>query len=58
MDISIIVPLYNEDESLPELAAWIERVMLENKFSYEVIMIDDGSDDNSWSVIESFAETK
>ncbi|MEO6718755.1 MAG: glycosyltransferase family 2 protein [Ferruginibacter sp.] len=52
MDISIIVPLYNEDESLPELAAWIERVMEENKFSYEVIMVDDGSSDDSWDVIE------
>ncbi len=53
MNISIIVPLYNEDESLPELAAWIESVMLANNFSYEVIMVDDGSNDNSWEVIES-----
>ncbi len=52
MDISVIVPLFNEDESLPELAAWIERVMLANNFSYEVIMVDDGSNDNSWAVIE------
>lgn len=52
MDLTIVIPLYNEDESLPELAAWIERVMLENNFSYEVIMIDDGSTDNSWNVIE------
>lgn len=52
MDISVIVPLFNEDESLPELSAWIERVMLANNFSYEVIMIDDGSTDNSWAVIE------
>lgn len=52
MDLSIIIPLYNEEESLPELAAWIERVMRENNFSYEVIMIDDGSTDNSWKVIE------
>lgn len=52
MDLTIVIPLYNEDESLPELAAWIERVMLQNDFSYEVIMIDDGSTDNSWSVIE------
>lgn len=51
MDLSIIIPLYNEEESLPELAAWIERVMLANKFSYEVIMIDDGSTDDSWKVI-------
>ncbi len=52
MDISIVIPLYNEDESLPELAAWIERVMLANNYSYEIIMIDDGSTDNSWQVIE------
>jgi glycosyltransferase involved in cell wall biosynthesis len=52
MDISVVVPLFNEDESLPELAAWIERVMTANHFSYEVIMIDDGSNDNSWKVIE------
>lgn len=52
MDLSIIIPLYNEDESLPELAAWIERVMKENNYSYEVIMIDDGSTDDSWTVIE------
>jgi len=52
MDISIVVPLFNEDESLPELAAWIERVMLANNFSYEVIMVDDGSSDNSWMIIE------
>ncbi|MCW3089821.1 MAG: glycosyl transferase family 2 [Ferruginibacter sp.] len=53
MDISIIVPLLNEEESLPELVAWIERVMLANHFSYEVIMVDDGSQDQSWEVIES-----
>ncbi len=52
MDLSILIPLYNEDESLPELAAWIERVMTANNYSYEVIMIDDGSTDNSWQVIE------
>jgi glycosyltransferase involved in cell wall biosynthesis len=52
MQISIIVPLYNEEESLPELAAWIDRVMKANNFSYEVIMVDDGSKDKSWSVIE------
>lgn len=52
MDLSVVIPLYNEDESLPELAAWIERVMQANGYSYEVIMIDDGSTDNSWSVIE------
>ena len=52
MDLSIVIPLYNEEESLPELSAWIERVMTENNFSYEVIMIDDGSNDGSWNVIE------
>lgn len=52
MDISILIPLFNEDESLPELHAWIKRVMDENKFSYEVIFVDDGSKDKSWKVIE------
>lgn len=52
MDISIVVPLLNEEESLPELCAWIERVVTANNFSYEIILIDDGSDDNSWLVIE------
>jgi len=52
MDISVVIPLYNEDESLPELAAWIERVMLANNYTYEVIMVDDGSTDNSWAVVE------
>ncbi|MBR1935263.1 MAG: glycosyltransferase family 2 protein [Muribaculaceae bacterium] len=56
MDISIVIPLYNEAESLPELAAWIERVMKEHGFSYEVLMIDDGSTDDSWSVIEQLHE--
>ena len=51
MDISIIVPLYNEAESLPHLYEWIARVMKENKFSYEVIFVNDGSIDNSWEVI-------
>ena len=51
-DISVVVPLYNEDESLPELYEWITRVMAENKFSYEVIFVNDGSTDNSWDVIE------
>ncbi len=53
MDLSIVIPLYNEDESLPELMAWIERVMKENNYSYEVIMVDDGSTDNSWDVIQT-----
>lgn len=52
MDISIIVPLFNEDESLPHLAEWIDRVMEEHHFDYEVIMVDDGSKDTSWQVIE------
>ncbi len=53
MDISVIVPLLNEEESLPELTSWIARVMQANQFSYEVILIDDGSTDGSWQVIES-----
>ena len=55
MDVSIVVPLYNEDESLPELCAWIERVVLANQLSYEVILIDDGSIDESWNVIEKLS---
>ena len=51
MDISVIVPLYNEDESLPELEAWIRRVMEANGFSYEIIFVNDGSTDRSWQVI-------
>ena len=56
MDISVVVPLYNEAESLPELAAWIERVMQEHNFTYEVIMVNDGSTDRSWQVIEQLHE--
>lgn len=52
MDISVVIPLYNEDESLPELYQWIEKVMTEHKYSYEVIFVDDGSTDNSWNVIK------
>lgn len=52
MDISVVIPLYNEEESLPELFAWIQRVMDEHQFSYEVIFIDDGSTDNSWAIVE------
>ena len=55
MDISVIVPLYNEAESLPELCEWIERVMREHGFSYEVIFVNDGSTDSSWDVIRSLA---
>ncbi len=53
MDLSIVIPLYNEDESLPHLMEWIERVMLANKYSYEVIMVDDGSTDSSWNVVQN-----
>jgi len=56
MDISVIVPLLNEEESLPELTSWIARVMDDHQFSYEVIMVDDGSTDGSWKVIESLHE--
>ena len=52
MDISVVVPLYNEEESLPELFAWIERVMKAHDFSYEVIFVNDGSTDRSWQIIE------
>ena len=52
MNISVVVPLLNEAESLPELSAWIDRMMLANNFSYEVILVDDGSRDNSWKVIQ------
>lgn len=52
MDVSIVVPLYNEEESLPELCAWIERVVTENLLTYEVILVDDGSTDESWTKIE------
>ena len=52
MDISVIVPLFNEEESLPELASWIQRVMDEHQYTYEVVMVDDGSNDSSWSVVE------
>ena len=55
-NISVVIPLYNEEESLPELHAWIQRVMTENNFSYEVIFVDDGSTDRSWAVIESLRE--
>ena len=55
MDISVVVPLYNEEESIAELHAWIKRVMDENNFSYEVIFCNDGSTDHSWKVIEELA---
>jgi glycosyltransferase involved in cell wall biosynthesis len=53
MDISVVIPLYNEEESLPELTAWIAKVMQEHHFSYEILFVDDGSTDASWAVIES-----
>ncbi|MBP3943549.1 glycosyltransferase family 2 protein [Sphingobacteriaceae bacterium WQ 2009] len=52
MDISVVVPLYNEEESLPELTAWIDRVMKAQNFSYEIILVDDGSKDRSWKIVE------
>jgi glycosyltransferase involved in cell wall biosynthesis len=52
MDISVIIPLFNEEESLPELYAWIERVMNDNGFTFEVIFVNDGSTDHSWQVIQ------
>ena len=55
MDISVVIPLYNEEESLPELVSWIEKVMLENHFSYEIIMVDDGSKDNSWNIVKNLS---
>ncbi len=56
MQISVVVPLFNEEESLPELTAWVERVMLANNFTYEILLIDDGSKDKSWLVVEQLAE--
>lgn len=56
LDISVVIPLFNEEESLPELHAWIERVMDENSFSYEIIYVDDGSTDSSWEVITTLKE--
>ena len=55
MDISVVIPLFNEEESLPELCSWIDKVMKENNFSYEVLLMDDGSKDKSWEVIEKLS---
>jgi glycosyltransferase involved in cell wall biosynthesis len=55
MDITVVVPLFNEEDSLPELCAWIDKVMQKHKFIYEVLLIDDGSKDNSWKVIEEIS---
>ena len=52
LDISVVVPLYNEVESLAELSAWIDRVARENNLTYEIIMVDDGSSDGSWEEVE------
>lgn len=56
MNISVVVPLFNEDESLSELMAWIAKVMYDNNFTYEVILVDDGSNDNSWQEIETLSK--
>ncbi|NND34564.1 MAG: glycosyltransferase [Saprospiraceae bacterium] len=55
MDLSIVIPLLNEAESLPELRRWIEKVMHQNQFTYEIIFVDDGSTDDSWKIISEFA---
>jgi glycosyltransferase involved in cell wall biosynthesis len=57
MDLSIVIPIIDEAESLPELSAWIAKVMKDNNFSYEIIFVDDGSSDNSWQVIEDLSRT-
>ena len=57
MDVSIVIPLFNEEESLPELMTWIHRVVTENNLSHEVIMIDDGNTDHSWQIIEQLRST-
>ena len=51
MDVSLVIPLFNEEESLPELTAWIDRVMTANELSYEIVFVDDGSTDSSWDII-------
>jgi len=55
MDVSIVVPLYNEEQSLPELCAWINKVATENGYTYEIVLVDDGSTDRSWEVVESLS---
>ena len=57
LDISLVIPLFNEEESLRELIAWIDKVMKKEGFSYEAIMIDDGSSDDSWKVVQEIAAT-
>jgi len=56
LQLSIVIPFYNEEESLPELVSWIEKVVLENNFSYEIIMVDDGSTDHSWEIVKSLQQ--
>jgi glycosyltransferase involved in cell wall biosynthesis len=56
MDVSIVIPLFNEDESLPELCSWIDNVMQKNNLSYEIVAIDDGSTDNSWQVLQQLRQ--
>lgn len=56
MNISIVIPLFNEAESLPELSVWIEKVMQDNNYTYEILFVDDGSNDGSWQVIEELSE--
>lgn len=56
MDISLVIPSYNEEESLPELIAWIDRVMMANRFTYEAIFVDDGSTDQTWQVISQLQQ--
>lgn len=58
MDISIVIPFYNEQESIEELIGWIERVLSEQKIEYEIIMVDDGSNDGSWGIVEQLAEQR
>ena len=55
MNISVVVPLFNEEQSLPELCSWIDKVMKAHSFSYEVLLIDDGSKDSSWDVVENLS---
>lgn len=58
MDISVVIPLFNEEESIPELYEWIKRVMIEHKFSYEIIFVDDGSSDGSWNYIKNLQKVE
>jgi glycosyltransferase involved in cell wall biosynthesis len=55
IQISVVIPLFNEEESLPELHSWLQRVLTANNFAYEILFVDDGSKDNSWAVIEALS---